>query len=90
MHNTSANLLGSAQAEAAHAMLQRAFIATADYQTLRYTVDFNYAVDWRGTGKSAIFQLLCSDFKEDTRVVLLKEEPQDYEMHEYCLEQKAA
>jgi ABC-type uncharacterized transport system ATPase component len=83
MQSASGNLLGSAQAEADRAMLQHAFIETSDYQTLRYTTDFNYVVGRRGTGKSAIFQRLSSDFSADTRIILLKEEPQDYEMLEF-------
>ena len=83
MQSTLGNLLGAAQAEADQSMLRRAFIETADYQTLLHTTDFNYVVGRRGTGKSAIFQRLCSDFAGDTGVILLKEEPQDYEMLEF-------
>jgi len=83
MQTTLGNLLGAGQAEADRSMLRRAFIETADYQTLLHTTDFNYVVGRRGTGKSAIFQRLCDDFAADTGAILLTEEPQDYEMLEF-------
>ena len=83
MQSTLGNLLGAAQAEADHSMLSRAFIETAEYQTLLHTTDFNYVVGRRGTGKSAIFQRLLNDFNANTGVILLIEAPQDYEMLEF-------
>lgn len=82
MQRTIGNLLGAAQAEADRAMLQRAFIETADYQALLHTSDFSYVVGRRGTGKSAIFQRLKEVFAADTGLVLMTEEPQDFEMLE--------
>jgi len=76
------NILGSPQAEADHAMLRLAFLETADYQTLLHTTDFSYVVGRRGTGKSASFQRLKEDFAKDTAVVLVTEEPEDFEMLE--------
>ena len=89
MKSTLGNILGDARAEADQVMLSRAFIETVDYQTILHTTDFNYVVGRRGTGKSAIYQRLCKDFTDDTGVILLTEEPQDYEMLEFqtCMEQ---
>lgn len=83
MPPTLGNLLGAAQAEADQLMLRRAFIETPDYQALFHTTDYNYVVGRRGTGKSAIYQRLKMDFAGDTGVVLIAEEPQDYEMLEF-------
>jgi len=82
MNQKLGNLLGSAQAEDDHLMLERAFVETADYQTLLHTKDFSYVVGRRGTGKSAIFQRLKERFCTDTRLILITEEPQDFEMLE--------
>ena len=83
MQSTVGNLLGAAQAEADYLMLSRAFIETAEYQTLLHTTDFNYVVGRRGTGKSAIFQRLVNDFQTNSGVILLIETPQEYEMLEF-------
>jgi hypothetical protein len=80
MQQKLGNLLGSAQAEADRLMLARAFIETADYQALLHTTDFSYVVGRRGTGKSAIFQKLTEVFAHDTGLILISEEPQDFEM----------
>ncbi len=80
--NKLGNLLGAAQAEADQSMLRRAFIETADYQTLLHTTDFSYVVGRRGAGKSAIFQRLKDEFSKDTGTALIVEEPEDYEMLE--------
>lgn len=82
MNRVFGNLLGSAQAEDDHVMLGKAFVETADYQTLLHTTDFSYVVGRRGTGKSAIFQRLKEIFSSNTRIILITEEPQDYEMLE--------
>lgn len=82
MQQKLGNLLGAAQAEADRPMLQRAFIETADYQAVLHTTDFSYVVGRRGTGKSAIYQRVKEVFAADTGVVLIAEEPQDYEMLE--------
>ena len=79
---THGTLLGATQAEADHAMLQKAFLQTPDYDALRYTTDFNYCVGRRGTGKSALFLNLSEMFKSDSGVILLTEQPNDYEMVE--------
>lgn len=76
-------LLGAGSAEADTGMLRQAFVETADYQALRHTTDFSYVVGRRGTGKSAIFQRLRNDFSKDDSVILLSEQPQDYEMLEF-------
>lgn len=83
MSVTLGNLLGTAQAEADQFMLQHAFIETPDYQALLHTTDYNYVVGRRGTGKSAIYQRLRADFEKDTGLILIAEEPQDYEMLEF-------
>jgi len=49
------NLLGGARAETDSMMLESAFIATYDFQALANTIDFNFVVGRRGTGKSALF-----------------------------------
>ena len=79
---TLGNILGAPQAEADSLMLRQAFIETADYQTLLHTTDFSYVVGRRGTGKSAISQRLKEAFVHDTGIVLVVEEPQDFEMIE--------
>lgn len=79
---TLGNILGAPQAEADSLMLRQAFIETADYQALLHTTDFSFIVGRRGTGKSAIFQRLKEEFALDTGVVLIAEEPQDFEMLE--------
>jgi hypothetical protein len=80
---TLGNLLGAAQAEADQLMLRRAFIETPDYQALFHTTDYNYVGGRRGTGKSAIYQRLKEDFASDSGVILIAEEPQDYDMLEF-------
>lgn len=52
------NILGDLRAEADHAMLDRAFLETADYRTLIETSDRVLVVGRRGTGKSALTRAL--------------------------------
>jgi hypothetical protein len=75
-------LLGAANAEADDVMLRQAFLQTPDYLTLLHSTDFNYVVGRRGTGKSALFLGLRDKFAEDSGVILLTEQPNDYEMVE--------
>ena len=76
------SVLGAANAEADEAMLRRAFLQTPDYHTLLHSTDFNYVVGRRGTGKSALFLGLREKFTEDSGVILLTEQPNDYDMVE--------
>jgi hypothetical protein len=75
-------ILGAAQAEADDEMLKRAFVQTPDYHALLHSTDFNYVVGRRGTGKSALFLNLKESFAKDSGVILLAEQPTDYEMVE--------
>lgn len=83
MHVTLGHLLGAPQAEADQSMLQLAFIETPDYQSLLHTTDYYYVVGRRGTGKSAIYQRLKKEFSSDSGIILIAEEPEDYEMLEF-------
>lgn len=76
------SILGAANAEADDLMLRKAFLQTPDYHTLLHSTDFNYVVGRRGTGKSALFLSLRDKFAEDSGVILLTEQPNDYDMVE--------
>jgi energy-coupling factor transporter ATP-binding protein EcfA2 len=76
------SLLGAANAEADDAMLRKAFLQTPEYHALLHSTDFNYVVGRRGTGKSALFLSLRGKMAEDSGVILLTEQPNDYEMVE--------
>ncbi len=76
------NILGAGRAEADRDMLRRAFVATADYRALIETVDFNFVVGRRGTGKSALFQKAAEHFGSDRGVLLSAHTPQEHEVLE--------
>lgn len=76
------NILGAGRAEADREMLKRAFVATADYRALVDTVDFNFVVGRRGTGKSALFQKAAEYFSSDKHVLLSAHTPQEHEVLE--------
>ena len=73
------NILGSARAEADTHMLEEAFVETSDYSALKNTDDFNFIVGRRGTGKTALYLKLTSDFEHQTRLFLHTVQPQEHD-----------
>jgi hypothetical protein len=75
-NNIRPNALGDLRAEADIAMLDRAFLETADYQTLIETSDRLIIVGRRGTGKSALTLALVKYLRSarSTHVVILAPE----------------
>jgi hypothetical protein len=62
-----ANILGDLRAEADHAMLESAFLETADYKTLIDTADRPIVIGRRGTGKSALAYRLIQHWRGASR-----------------------
>lgn len=73
------NILGDARAEA-DPMLDKAFVATADYRGLVETDDYNFVVGRRGTGKSALFRKVSEHFRSDPKTLLIAEKPQEHDI----------
>jgi len=69
------NLPGAPRAESDIKMLEEAFLETADYKALTESRDFNFVVDRRGTGKSALFQKIKAHFCADPGVMVRAETP---------------
>ena len=73
------NLLGSVRAEADTEMLEEAFVETSDYSALKNTDNFNFVVGRRGTGKTALYLKLTSDFTDQTHLFLHTVQPQEHD-----------
>lgn len=71
------NLLGSSRAENDMVMLDRAFVETADYDSLIKTRDFNFVVGRRGTGKSALFRKVGDYFGRDKSWIVIRAAAQE-------------
>src|SRR5437868_2214269 len=77
------NVLGASRAEADTAMLERAFVETADYRALIETQDFNFVVGRIGTGKSALFQKVKLHYRANSQIFLISEIPEEHNMIEF-------
>ncbi|MDE3256985.1 MAG: hypothetical protein OYM47_04035 [Gemmatimonadota bacterium] len=75
----SGNVLGSARAEADKRMLGEAFVETSDYLALKNTDDFNFIVGRRGTGKTALYLRLISEFSHDRRSQTHSVKPEEHD-----------
>ena len=72
---TRANILGDLRAEADHAMLQSAFLETADYKTLIETTDRPIVIGRRGTGKSALAYQLKQHWRNVSGAATISRRP---------------
>lgn len=72
--------LGVPRAEADSAMLQRAFVETADFKALTATTDFNFVVGRRGTGKTALFLRTADTFRTDKQCFLHAIKPEEHDV----------
>lgn len=66
----SGNLLGSGRAEQ-DALLDLAFVQTAEYQSLTHSADFHVVVGRRGTGKSALFRKVREFYQDRPGVITI-------------------
>jgi hypothetical protein len=80
VHFHRANLLGDLRAEADSAMLDRAFLETADYKTLIETSDRILVVGRRGTGKSALTLWIERYWSKARSTSVVKLTPEDYQV----------
>ncbi len=60
-------------------MLGEAFVETSDYLALKNTDDFNFIVGRRGTGKTALYLRLISEWSHDKRSITHSVKPEEHD-----------